>query len=368
MPVVLDLAGVRAIDIRVQTSALSELMAVLHLLAEPDHHLDRRQQLRALTQAAPRELLRELRALSPLWMRFRARHLMPLTAAPAAGLGHELERLRDLPLEAFTALTAEAVHGTRDAGTFGLLETAEGRARFVDRCTSRSESRGSLAMLLVRDPQTVRERLLLALEAADRAFFARMWQQASPELAAAVDDVQGVLGSRSVPEVLTALNPGVRSFPATQQIAFDKLQNAFVPAGGRRYVLVPSVYTSPHVVVKYDEEYPPDLRRLPVVIQFPVAEMGVDADVSMERVRARLTVLSDPSRLDILRHLVNEECTTSELARRTGMTAPQVSRHLRRLREAGLLESVRDGQQIRNRLRLQAVHSVGFDLVAAIVR
>lgn len=368
MPIVLDLADVSNADVSVQLSPLAELMAVLHMVAEPDHHVDRRREITSIQQATPRPLARELRDLAPFWARFRSRHLMPLQQAPAAGLEHELTRIEQLPLDAFARVSAEAIFGARNAAVVSLARDEFGRQEFIDRCTEKSEIRGSLAMQLASDPEQLRGRLLTALRTADAAFFGRLWQQGAAGLLSAVTDVEAMLTQQPLHLVLTALNPSVRHFPSTGQVAFDKLQTAFVRAEHRTYVLVPSRFTRPHIVVKYDQTYGGELGDLPVVIQFPVDQMGVAIEGGTDAIQHRLSVLADPSRLDILRHLVNEECTTTELARRTGMTTPQVSRHLRRLREAGLLESEREGRLVRNRLVLRAVYSMGYDLIAAVVR
>lgn len=78
--------------------------------------------------------------------------------------------------------------------------------------------------------------------------------------------------------------------------------------------------------------------------------------------------MSDPARLALCRHLVNEPITTSDLAARTAMTLPQVSRHLARLRESGLLISRRDGRMIYHRLNPQRLMHLGVDILTAIIR
>jgi DNA-binding transcriptional ArsR family regulator len=133
-------------------------------------------------------------------------------------------------------------------------------------------------------------------------------------------------------------------------------------------VLVPSLFTQPHLLVKHDRAYTDDITDLPVVVQFPVMDMELSTGFTLEHLRQRLLVLTDPARLSLCRHLVNEECTTSELARRTGMPAPQVSRHLARLRDVGLLLSERDGRYIRHRLLLARIYRLGPELVNSIVR
>ncbi|WP_330293662.1 ArsR/SmtB family transcription factor [Streptomyces sp. NBC_00576] len=82
----------------------------------------------------------------------------------------------------------------------------------------------------------------------------------------------------------------------------------------------------------------------------------------------RRAPLSDPARLSLCRHLVNEPITTSDLAVRTGMTLSQVSRHLGRLREVGLLTSRRDGRQIYHRLDTDRLTHLGVDVLTSIIR
>lgn len=62
-----------------------------------------------------------------------------------------------------------------------------------------------------------------------------------------------------------------------------------------------------------------------------------------ERAAARFKTLSDPTRLQILRSLVRNPASVSRLATHFELSQPTVSAHIKQLREAGLLESVRDG-------------------------
>ena len=56
--------------------------------------------------------------------------------------------------------------------------------------------------------------------------------------------------------------------------------------------------------------------------------------------------LSDPSRREILRILTSGEKTAGELAERFDMTKPSMSHHFSVLKEADLVRTRRDGQQI----------------------
>lgn len=58
-----------------------------------------------------------------------------------------------------------------------------------------------------------------------------------------------------------------------------------------------------------------------------------------------LKALGEESRLRILKMLMSRERSVNEVADNLGMTQYNVSKHLRILREAGLLETAKQGQQ-----------------------
>jgi DNA-binding transcriptional ArsR family regulator len=65
-----------------------------------------------------------------------------------------------------------------------------------------------------------------------------------------------------------------------------------------------------------------------------------------EVIANRLKVLSDGTRVALLRDLALEPASVMDLARRFHLAQPTVSTHVRLLREAGLLESQKDGARI----------------------
>jgi ArsR family transcriptional regulator len=66
----------------------------------------------------------------------------------------------------------------------------------------------------------------------------------------------------------------------------------------------------------------------------------------MKAYNAVFKALSDPTRREILRLLSRGEQTAGELASSFDMTKPSMSHHFAVLKDAGLIESRRDGQQI----------------------
>lgn len=66
---------------------------------------------------------------------------------------------------------------------------------------------------------------------------------------------------------------------------------------------------------------------------------------------AVLDVIAEPTRRRILDEVRQGECSVSELVDRVGMHQPGVSRHLKVLRDAGLVDVRRDAQRRLYRLR-----------------
>ncbi|SED11287.1 DNA-binding transcriptional regulator, ArsR family [Amycolatopsis tolypomycina] len=358
MSVVLTVQGARAADLVTGVSPLAELLACLHSIAEPEHHFEVRPWLTRIRADTSADLQGRLKTYAPLWARRRCRLLLPFELPLGQTFEAELQRIEALPLGRFAATAAEAIHGGLvELGD--LLTDAAARDAYVVSCERRSFGRGELARHLVADPEAFRADLLDVLRACAGEFFADEWARVSHRLEAECTAVRARAGALPVAEVLASLSPNasVRHDPAS--VVFDKLQSLRADLRGRRCLLVPSVHARPHLIVKVDPEYP-------VVVHFPVA--GDGARDTLAQVRLRLAILADPARLSLCRHLVNEPITTSDLAARTGMTVPQVSRHLGRLREAGLLVSRRDGRMIQHRLNLQRLLPMGVDVLTAIMR
>ena len=80
------------------------------------------------------------------------------------------------------------------------------------------------------------------------------------------------------------------------------------------------------------------------------------------RMNDAFKALADPTRREILRLLRNSEMTAGELAERFDMAKPSMSHHFAVLKEADLIHSRREGQQIYYALNTTVVE----DLLAAV--
>jgi DNA-binding transcriptional ArsR family regulator len=69
-------------------------------------------------------------------------------------------------------------------------------------------------------------------------------------------------------------------------------------------------------------------------------------------------IIAEPNRRAILSLLVSSQRSVGEIERHLRMPQPTVSKHLRVLREAGLVESIVDAQRRLYRLKPEPLHEV----------
>ncbi|MDG9707674.1 ArsR/SmtB family transcription factor [Streptomyces sp. DH10] len=363
MSIVLDLGGLGPADLAAGPSALSELMASLHVLAEPEHHPEAAGWAARAAAAGP-GLRDELSVFAPLWARFRCRLFFPRALPLAASLDEELAAVAALPAEDFLELVAPGVLGTTAQSVPPVRELRAGTAAAEDyarRCLRRSYARGELARQLVAAPLELRDRLLAVLRAADTAFFAEDWRTLRAPLEDHAREIRRRLMVRSPADVLTELLPTAARVGPGERVRLDKLQTDEVKVAPRPLVLVPSARVWPHLTVKH--EYPSC-----VVVQYAVRGTTPAEQLTLRDLHHRLMALTSPARMELCRHLLGEPITTSELAARLGSSEPQVSRALRTLRDAGLVRSTRDGKLVRHRLATDVIQRLGHDVLATVAR
>ena len=360
MVVTLDVAGARAADLVAGTSPLAELMAGLHVLAEPEHHPESRAFVARVRSALPTGLIGDLSQHAPLWARYRCRLFFPLSAPLDRSLDEELDSLLRLDEESFVRFAAIAVRGTTFAADRMLGERAEQDA-FVRACERRSFSRGELARALVTDPARFRGDLLQTLRRCGEAYFQAEWKLIGPRLREVTDRLRAETRRSSVLDVLAAMSPTASTAEIPARVYYDKLQSATGVVAAHGCFLVPTVRGWPHLIVKLDPE-------LPLVVHVLAGDWEQSRQVPQALLRERLAALAEPARLELCRHLIGEPITTSELAARTALTEPQVSRHIRRLREVGLVTSRKEGRMVYHRLHPRLLLDLGVDLLTTVMR
>lgn len=78
----------------------------------------------------------------------------------------------------------------------------------------------------------------------------------------------------------------------------------------------------------------------------------------MNEAAALMTMLSQPARLRILCILLEGEQSVLELAKLCAMSQPGMSHHLKKLRDAGLVQTRRNAQTIHYSLKGDAVKAI----------
>ncbi|MEU0572361.1 DUF5937 family protein [Nonomuraea sp. NPDC005983] len=347
MPVTLLLPSPDSNSITVGVSPLAELCASLHALDEPGHHPAAARWVARAHTGVDEDLLARATAWAPLWSAFRARYLLPLSPGRARSLAGELAEIEALPIDDFTAMTLQALIGKNGAG---IGENVLQRLRLI------SSSRVELGTRLYDDPQGFRRELTAFLEAFAAAAFDAEWPALRAALAAEAAVRERALDQRGA--MVIADFPAARAVDR-RRIVLDKLYNATARIDADRpCLLVPTLHGRPHLVVKHYPGYP-------VVIQYGV---GTSAGPSLETARHRLAVLQDPTRLKLCYAILRNPVATAELATQLGLTAPQVSRHLRKLREAQLVHVHRRGSVVYYQLDAEAIERLGSDLLAVLYR
>jgi DNA-binding transcriptional ArsR family regulator len=361
MAITFLLEGCQPARVTIGTSPIAELMACLHVLTEPEHHPHQQRWAHATTSTLPPALAASLRRFAPLWARYRCRLLLPIRRPLDRTLEEELGILADLDIDVFAEHVANALVGVQHGAFDRILGNPTQQELVLDTARRRSYQREELAERLFADASTLRTDLLDVLDACREPFFDEFWKRAQIRLHDASSQLRGRFEREPLPAFFASLGPASRLEHSPNRVIYDKLQQAIVNLAVRDCLIIPSLQSFPHLMIKADSP------RWPVAIHTPVAADDNQAP-SLADMRNRLTVLTDPQRLSLCRHLAGEAITTSDLARRTGMPVSQVSRHIGRLREAGLITSTRDGRLVHHRLSSDTMNRLGIDLLSAILR
>jgi DNA-binding transcriptional ArsR family regulator len=346
MSVVIVVDGVGADRFAVTVSRPAELAASLHVLAEHGHHPQDARWATDVLEHAPAGFLAGLDRFAPLWTALRWRAFYP------GGEG--------LPLDKFAELTAYCCVSGYHGFDFAHVLTDPKQAKALRQAAARlPEPHLRLAEDLLRDAARVRADIAAFTEVCREVFFDALWPGVEPVLNRAAHLVHLKLRDAGPAAALMSLSASsarlVTSANGPERVVFDKVRHAVVSPARTRVVMVPTRFGAPHLLVKNEPG-------LPAIVHFPVdvPEVGVTL------ARSRLLALTDPHRVRLCRLIARQAMTTADLADRLAMTRPQVSRHLRTLRDLDLVHVERHGRQVHYRLDLDAVGRIGLDVAAAL--
>lgn len=345
MSVVIVLEGVGPDRFTVTVSPLAELAATLHVLTEHTHHPEHAAWAAEVIRTAPPELTAGLDRFTPLWTPLRWRAFYPGLDASS------------LTLDRFAELTAYTCASRYHGFDFSRLLHEPRQAAVLRQAVARlAEPHLRLTEDLLRDPEALRADVLEFLALCREVFFGDLWTRTAPTLTYAAHRLRQQLTHEGPAAALGSLSPAIlRQHPA--RIVFDKVHDAVISPARTPVLLIPTWHGAPHVLVKNEPGLPP-------VVHFPIEAPSVGVTLA----RARLLALTNPHRVRLCRLIARQTMTTADLADRLSMTRPMVARHLRVLRELGLVCVERHGRYVHYGLDLVAVERIGHDVVMALQR
>jgi DNA-binding transcriptional ArsR family regulator len=340
-------------------SPLLEAVLSLHVLVLPKHHPLQHPWVREMRRLDP-GLKRRIGAFS-LYRGVFPDCVLPPAAGEFLGFEAELERLRALDAETV------AYELTRPLYDWGGTEPREARfddlgirAALLRNARSYGADTEALVVAGLDDPLALRDGFADLPAGYWEDAFAAEWEAVEPQLADAVTAAGRQLAEHGLYSFLLGLAPQLRVEPAREEFGLDVPHHHRVELDAdRTLVLVPSVYVWPHVRVNCDDPWP-----LTLVYPAPAVADAARTELADAELLRVLRALAEPTRLRVLKLIGERARSTQELAPLIGISEAGLSKHLRQLAEAGLLETRREGYYVLYRLVPDRVKAAGDALPA----
>ena len=339
-------------------SPLLETILSLHVLAGPKHHSLQHPWVRR-ARALPLALKREIAAFS-----FAYRFTLPEFVTPAptddyATFEDELELMCGLGAETLAFAFSRPLYdhgGKRDAAT---LVDPRVRAQLIRQADGMGAS-SELAVLALDDPDALAQRFARFLEHYWESAFRAEWERLEPRLADTVSEAGRRLAAEGLYPFLSRLAPRLRVEAKEERFGIDVPHEHVVEVTDERpLVLVPSAYTWPHVHVNCDEPW-----SLAVVYPAPFVTQDARPPLPPAELSRMLKALADDTRLRALKLIAERPRSTQELAPLVGITQAGLSKHLRILAAAKLVETRREGYYILYSAAPEAIAPISDTLLA----
>lgn len=212
------------------------------------------------------------------------------------------------------------------------------------------------------DPARVRARYVTFFERYWEAAFADEWDRLSPKIEAEVSDGARALVTGGAPSLVAELLPEGRWDEATTSIIVEKSWDAdcdVAERGGMSFV--PTWYGWPAVMIGLAEPFQVTIIHPLREMRHPQVPTASDAEVA-----AGFSAIGDQTRLQIARLVAENPRSTKELAELLSLSDSAISRHLKILGGAGLVEGRRDGYFVLYSLASSRLDTLGQALRATL--
>lgn len=169
------------------------------------------------------------------------------------------------------------------------------------------------------------ETYLAAYQSYHEVFFAEEEKRIAPKIEAALENAQKLAEELPFLDLLEELSRGLKyeEFPGIEEM-----------------ILIPTYWLSPLVTTTITSKG----SLMMLFAGRPPGESLVPGEIVPEDLLQILKALADPTRLRILRYLMQEQLSPAELSRRLRLRAPTLTHHLHILRLAGLVRFVMRGK------------------------
>jgi DNA-binding transcriptional ArsR family regulator len=188
-----------------------------------------------------------------------------------------------------------------------------------------SRRRVETVMNMFANPESFGENYLQSMTAYYEGFFAEEEKRIAPKLEQSLAKTQKMAEKH---DLVTLLNKLLVGDWDESILELEEL------------IIVPSYWFSPWSINSLVQ---PD-RMLLLYGSRPKEESLVPGEIVPDDLMQKLKAMTDPTRLRILRYLMQEQLTPAELARRLRLRAPTVTHHLHSLKAAGMVQFVRRGK------------------------
>jgi DNA-binding transcriptional ArsR family regulator len=333
-------------------SPLLEAVLSLHVVVEPKHHPLQHPWVRK-ARTLPADLKRDLSAFSFAFRRQIPDLLAPSPEDELRSFEDELAALRSVDPETVALEFARPLYDTQGSRDAKLLDREDVRRHIVGAARHLGGD-PELAALVFEDPAELRDRFAELVERYWEAAFAEEWTRLEPLLADAVSEAGRRIASEGLYALLRGLSLQLRVEPEREQFGIDVPHPHTVEVtDDRRLLLVPSAYVWPHVHVNCDEPWP-----LSVIYAPAFVTADSRPPVPSGELVGVLRALGDQTRLRALKLIAERPRSTQELAPLVGISEAGLSKHLRQLAGAGLVETRREGYYVLYSLRAERIDAL----------
>jgi DNA-binding transcriptional ArsR family regulator len=331
-----------------------EAVFSLHVLVEPQRHPLHHPFVRRM-RALPVALRREIAACS-----------FALGAAPphlGAGLPDPLGRFPADTSESFE----DGIAYLRGLPAETVAKEFAGALAVADQ--HRSARTDPALRLAHDDPAAFVERLCRLFEDYWEAAFENEWRRLEPHLAESVAEAGRLMLAGGLAAFTRTLGPRVHAHRDGEGFDLDMMcapqwgsavgQDDVDVTVTDSFAFVPSGFSWPHIWYSVEAAWPVGMTYHAPFVTSQARPRIPPADL----VRV-LRACGDDVRLRVLRWIAERPRSTQELAPLVGITESTLSKHLRQLTEAGVLEPRRDGHYVLYSLRRARLESLSESLQA----